>query len=48
MDVALAFVAEYFGGMEVSREIARRLECDWAEPAEGEMCRFYGRYFGVE
>lgn len=32
MDVALAFVAEYFGGMEVSREIARRLECDWAEP----------------
>ena len=48
MDVALAFVAEYFGGMEVSREIARRLEYDWAEPKDGEVCRFYGRYFGVE
>ena len=47
MDVALAFVAEYFGGMDVSKEIARRLEYDWSEPKDGEICRFYGRYFGV-
>ena len=48
MDVALAFVAEYFGGMDVSKEIARRIEYDWSEPKDGEVCKFYGRYFGVE
>lgn len=47
MDLTLAFAAEYYGGMEVSREVARRLEYDWAEPGEGEVCRFYGRYFRV-
>ncbi|RMD40917.1 hypothetical protein DV735_g4194, partial [Chaetothyriales sp. CBS 134920] len=48
MDLTLAFVAEYFGGIEVSRDIAKSLEYDWSEPKEAEICKFYGRYFGVE
>ncbi|RMZ79800.1 hypothetical protein DV738_g3229, partial [Chaetothyriales sp. CBS 135597] len=48
MDLTLAFVAEYFGGVEESRSIAKSLEYDWSEPKEGEICKFYGRYFGVE
>ncbi|RMZ87255.1 hypothetical protein DV736_g5519, partial [Chaetothyriales sp. CBS 134916] len=47
MDLTLSFVAEYFGGMDVSRELAKRLEYDWSEPKEGEICKFYDRYFGV-
>ena len=47
MDVALAFVAEYYGGMEVSRDIAKRLEYDWAQTGDGEVGAFYGRYFDV-
>ncbi|RMZ83946.1 hypothetical protein DV737_g1371, partial [Chaetothyriales sp. CBS 132003] len=48
MDLTLSFVAEYFGGMDVSGELAKILEYDWSEPKEGEICKFYGRYFGVE
>ena len=40
MDVALAFVAEYYGGTEVSRDIAKRLEYDWSEPGDGEVGKF--------
>lgn len=47
MDVALAFMAEYYGGMEVSRDIAKRLEYDWSEPGDGEVGKFYSRYFDV-
>jgi putative intracellular protease/amidase len=47
MDLTLAMVAEYYGGMEVSRDVAMRLEYDWVEPGEGETCKFYGRYFDV-
>lgn len=47
MDVALAFVAEYYGGMEVSRDIAKRLEYDWSEPRDREVGKFYSRYFDV-
>ena len=45
MDVTLAFIAEYFGGMDVSRDIARRLEYDWAEDGEGEVGGLYKRFF---
>ncbi len=47
MDVALAFVAEYYGGMEVSKDIAKRLEYDWSEPGDGEVGKFYSRYFDI-
>lgn len=47
MDVALAFVAEKFGGIEVAKDIAKKSEYDWSMPGEGEICRFYGEYFGV-
>jgi putative intracellular protease/amidase len=47
MDLTLALVAEYYGGLEVSRDLAMRLEYDWAEPEEGEVCKFYGKYFDV-
>ena len=45
MDVTLAFIAEYYGGMDVSRDIARRLEYDWAENGEGEVGGLYKRFF---
>jgi putative intracellular protease/amidase len=47
IDLALAFVAEKFGGMELARDIAVKAEYDWSEPAEGEVCKVYWKYFGV-
>ena len=47
MDVALGFVAEYYGGMEASRDVAKRLEYDWSEPGDGEVGKLYRRYFDV-
>lgn len=47
MDLTLAFVAEYYGGMDVARDIARRLEYDWRETVEGGVSAFYGRYFKI-
>jgi putative intracellular protease/amidase len=47
IDLALAFVAEKFGGMQLARDIAVKAEYDWSEPGEGEVCSFYGRYFGI-
>ena len=48
MDVALAWVADYAGGgqqgMSVSRMIAKRIEYDWAEPADGQVKEMYKDY----
>lgn len=45
MDVMLAFVAEHYGGVEVARGVAKALEYDWREVAEGEDDSFYDKYF---
>jgi len=42
MDVTLAFIAEYYGGIEMARRIARMLEYDWREIGEGERDPLYG------
>ena len=48
MDVMLAFVAEYYGGVVVARDIAKGLEYDWREVGDGEDDSFYEQYFPSE
>ena len=45
MDVMLGFVAEYYGGLKVARNIAKVLEYDWRESGDGEEDSFYKTYF---
>jgi putative intracellular protease/amidase len=45
MDVTLAFIAEYYGGIEVSRGLAKALEYDWREIGEGEEDPLYVKHF---
>ncbi|KIX94103.1 uncharacterized protein Z520_10129 [Fonsecaea multimorphosa CBS 102226] len=45
MDLTLAFVAQYYGGRDVARGLAKALEYDWREIAEGEMDPLYEKYY---
>jgi putative intracellular protease/amidase len=45
MDVTLAFIAEYYGGIEVSRGLSKALEYDWREVGEGEVDPLYSKHF---
>lgn len=45
MDVTLAFIAHYYGGLSVARSLAKGLEYDWREIAEGEKDPLYEKYF---
>jgi len=47
MDVTLAFVAEYYGGIDVARDLAKELEYDWREIPEGERDPLYEKHFGL-
>lgn len=47
MDVTLAFIEDYYGGRQVSRELAKRLEYDWREIEESGIDPMYEKYFGV-
>ncbi|KAH0840487.1 hypothetical protein AYO21_03822 [Fonsecaea monophora] len=47
MDLTLAFVAQYYGGQDVARGLAKALEYDWRETAEGEKDPLYEKYYAV-
>ncbi|KIW92503.1 uncharacterized protein Z519_06350 [Cladophialophora bantiana CBS 173.52] len=47
MDLTLAFVAQFYGGQDVARGLAKALEYDWREIAEGEMDPLYEKYYAV-
>ena len=47
MDVTLAFVAHFYGGIEVARSLAKALEYDWRESAEGEKDPLYLKHFAA-
>ena len=44
MDVTLAFIAHFYGGQDLGRDLATRLEYDWREIAEGERDPFYEKH----
>ncbi|KIX09278.1 uncharacterized protein Z518_00357 [Rhinocladiella mackenziei CBS 650.93] len=45
MDVTLAFIAHFYGGRDVARGLAKSLEYDWREIAEGEKDPLYEKYY---
>jgi putative intracellular protease/amidase len=47
MDVTLAFIAHHYGGQEVARGLAKALEYDWREIAEGHKDPIYEKYYAV-
>lgn len=47
MDVTLAFIAHFYGGIEVARSLAKALEYDWREIAEGARDPLYEKHFSV-
>lgn len=47
MDVTLAFIAHHYGGQEVARGLAKALEYDWREIAEGHKDPLYEKYYAV-
>ncbi len=47
MDVTLAFIAHYYGGLEVARGLAKALEYDWREIGEGDRDPLYEKHFGA-
>ncbi|KAK5404407.1 hypothetical protein LTR06_009554 [Exophiala xenobiotica] len=47
MDVTLSFIARYYGGQDVARNLAKELEYDWREIAEGEEDPLYVKCYEV-
>ncbi len=47
MDVTLAFIAHHYGGQDVSRNLAKELEYDWREIAEGDKDPLYEKHYKV-
>jgi putative intracellular protease/amidase len=47
MDVTLAFIAHFYGGIELSRNLAKALEYDWREIGEGEVDPLYTKHFAA-
>ncbi|KIW29359.1 uncharacterized protein PV07_05178 [Cladophialophora immunda] len=47
MDLTLAFVMQYYGGQDVARGLAKALEYDWREIAEGAIDPLYEKYYAV-
>ncbi|KAJ9617187.1 hypothetical protein H2200_000908 [Cladophialophora chaetospira] len=47
MDVTLAFIAHFYGGIEVARSLAKALEYDWREIAEGARDPLYEKHFAA-
>lgn len=47
MDVTLAFISHYYGGQDVARSLAKALEYDWREIAEGDQDPLYAKYYAV-
>lgn len=47
MDVTLAFIAHHYGGLELSRDLAKRLEYDWREVPEGEKDPLYEKHWSA-
>ncbi|EXJ70078.1 uncharacterized protein A1O5_07151 [Cladophialophora psammophila CBS 110553] len=47
MDLTLAFVEQFYGGQDVARGLAKALEYDWREIAEGERDPLYEKYYAV-
>ncbi|EXJ91541.1 hypothetical protein A1O3_00089 [Capronia epimyces CBS 606.96] len=47
MDVTLAFVAHFHGGESVATDLAKSLEYDWRQLAEGEKDPLYKRYYSI-
>lgn len=47
MDVVLAFIAHNYGGLELSRDLAKRLEYDWREIPEGEKDPLYEKHWAA-
>ncbi|RJE17346.1 DJ-1/PfpI family, partial [Aspergillus sclerotialis] len=45
MDLTLAFVMQYYGGQDVARGLAKALEYDWREIAEGAIDPLYEKYY---
>jgi len=45
MDVTLAFIAHHYGGLELSRDLAKRLEYDWREIPEGKKDPLYEKHW---
>jgi transcriptional regulator GlxA family with amidase domain len=45
MDVTLAFVAHHYGGLELARDLAKRLEYDWREIPEAEKDPLYEKHW---
>ncbi|ETI24405.1 hypothetical protein G647_03774 [Cladophialophora carrionii CBS 160.54] len=47
MDVTLAFISHFYGGQGVARSLAKALEYDWREIAEGERDPLYAKHFAT-
>ncbi|EXJ93562.1 hypothetical protein A1O1_01954 [Capronia coronata CBS 617.96] len=47
MDVTLAFVAQFHGGLHVARGLAKALEYDWREVEEGGKDPLYEKYYSL-
>ena len=47
MDVTLAFIAHHYGGPDVARNLAKALEYDWREVAEGDKDPLYEKHYAV-
>ncbi|KEF54744.1 uncharacterized protein A1O9_09186 [Exophiala aquamarina CBS 119918] len=47
MDVTLAFIAHHYGGLELSRDLAKRLEYDWREIPEGKKDPLYEKHWAA-
>lgn len=47
MDVTLAFIAHHYGGLELSRDLAKRLEYDWREIPEGQKDPLYEKHWAA-
>lgn len=45
MDVTLAFITHHYGGLGVSREVAKKLEYDWREIEEAAVDPLYIKHF---
>ena len=47
MDGTLAFIAHFYGGQDVARNLAESLEYDWREIAEGARAPLYEKFHAV-
>ena len=47
MDVTLAFIAHFYGGQDIAKSLAKALEYDWREIAEGQKDPLYEKHFAA-